>query len=584
MLRPGITPDPSVQRTLHSRLLRGFGLVLGISLAGSALVFFFSTWRWPLVGDASLLHYMSFLIGRGWAPYRQFSDMDMPGSFLVETAAMRLIGAGPLAWRLFDFSLALAAAAAIFVLCRRPDLGRPDLGRPNLGGPDLGRPDQRLAVLFASSLFVLIHGRDGLAQAGQRDLTIAVCQLLSTAFLFHGVRSAAARAWPVALWPAIAFGLFSGLAVTIKPFTLPLTLVQLALAAAALGGHLRMVPPDRVQPRPRTDCLRLVVAAALGYLFAPLAALLFLLHEQALPAFLAGLRTVVPYYASLGHRTLSYSLVHALSPVLALALVWLAVLALGGQQARIWDWERLALLAGVLSGLGCCVLQRRALPYYRYPLLAFLLPLLALDLVCALRIAYPPETHAGRPGTPRAAALAGLLALAGLAYGGLVLAPQSAIRIHRYRWYQTDMLDALERDLSALGGPALSGHVQCIDWISGCNTVLYRMRLESATGTLNDFLLFGASQVPAVQDERARLRQTLLVRPPAVLVVTSYLHLAAPADRDGFHKLRLWPELSAILDSRYTLRTQWSPTRTERWWSREEYPASYRIYTLRAAP
>ena len=35
---------------------------------------------------------------------------------------------------------------------------------------------------------------------------------------------------------------------------------------------------------------------------------------------------------------------------------------------------------GVLFGLLNCILQQRALPYYRYPLLAFLLPLIALDL------------------------------------------------------------------------------------------------------------------------------------------------------------------------------------------------------------
>ena len=41
------------------------------------------------------------------------------------------------------------------------------------------------------------------------------------------------------------------------------------------------------------------------------------------------------------------------------------------------------MLAGVLFGVANCVLQHRALPYYRYPMLAFLLPLIGLDLVAA---------------------------------------------------------------------------------------------------------------------------------------------------------------------------------------------------------
>ena len=43
-----------------------------------------------------------------------------------------------------------------------------------------------------------------------------------------------------------------------------------------------------------------------------------------------------------------------------------------------------------------------------------------------------------------------------LAVGGLFLVPQSAILIHRYRWWQTDFITSLEQNLTALGGPALS--------------------------------------------------------------------------------------------------------------------------------
>ncbi len=172
-----------------------------------------------------------------------------------------------------------------------------------------------------------------------------------------------------------------------------------------------------------------------------------------------------------------------------------------------------------------------------------------------------------------------------MAYSGFILAPQCAILIHRYRWRETDFITSLEQNLVSLGGASLSGHIQCIDSISGCGNVLYRLRLEPSTGVLSDFLLFGAvsdrlpaEQIPILRDTRASFAAAMLAHPPKVIVVTSHLHIDGP---DNFEKLARWPAFAGFLASRYTLRTEWSPTRTARWWSREETPASYRIYVLR---
>jgi hypothetical protein len=180
---------------------------------------------------------------------------------------------------------------------------------------------------------------------------------------------------------------------------------------------------------------------------------------------------------------------------------------------------------------------------------------------------------------------ANALATLALLFGAFALAPQSAILIHRYRWRETDFISSLQQNLTTLGGPALSGHVQCIDSISGCGNVLYRMRLEPATGVLSDFLLFGAvsdhqppDEIPILRDTRAQFSSAIAANPPQVIVVTSHLHIDGP---DNFEKLARWPAFASFLADRYTLQTQWSPTRTARWWSREETPASYRIYVLR---
>ena len=181
--------------------------------------------------------------------------------------------------------------------------------------------------------------------------------------------------------------------------------------------------------------------------------------------------------------------------------------------------------------------------------------------------------------------VARLLAFAALAFASFFLAPQSAVLIHRYRWWETDFISTLQRNLTALGGAQLSHRVQCIDSISGCGNVLYRLRLEPSTGVLSDFLLFGPPPgepvPPIVLQTRAQFSSAVLAHPPQVIVVTSHLHIDGP---DGFLKLDRWPAFAAFLAERYTLTTQWSPTRTARWWSREETPASYRIYVLRPQP
>ena len=547
---------------------RLFRIALAASLTVSALLFFAWSWRWPLVGDASLIHYIAFLIERGMAPYRDLGDMNMPGSYLIEMAAMHLFGMGDLAWRCFDFTLLGLASASFFLIAHPGPAGGPSfpasLERVGSGAPP--RPRERLlAALFASSLFILIHGRDGLAEGGQRDLTMAVCLLAATAFLFLAVRRDTPKHDPRhAPWAATAFGLLSGVAVTIKPTALPLTLVQIALALAAV----------RRQTEAPRAWLRYLVPAALAYLVAPAIALAFLLREHALSAFLEGFSGIIPYYASLGHRPFGFVLLHSISPLLPLVLLWLAVLALGPRSFD-WTrdftqaWERNCLLAGALFGLAACILQQRALPYYRYPLLAFLLPLLALDLTSTL------ESDAARTLRSRAART---LAIAALCFGGFFLAPQSAILIHRYRWWETDFILSLEDNLSALGGAQLSGRIHCIDSISGCGNVLYRMRLIPATGVLSDFLLFGPDSAPIVRQTRAQFSEAVLAHPPQVIVVTSHLHIDGP---DAYLKLARWPAFEDWLAANYTLQTEWSPTRTARWWSREETPASYRIYVLR---
>ena len=539
------------------RSIRLFWAALSLSLIASAFAYFLITWRWPLVSDASVMHYLAFLIERGWAPYRQIVDQQFPGAPLLELAGMHLFGMSSLGWRLFDFTLLACATAAFFALTREAPAAGEAASNDNRSWTDW------VPGLFAASLFILSHGRDGLAEGGQRDLTMAVVLLVATAFLF----SAIGRGW---VWCFAVFGLLSGLAFSIKPIALPIGVAQLLFACYVIH-------------RKKGRWALHAIAATLAWLIAPAIAFGFLLREHALAAFISGFRGMVPYYASLGHRSIGYILVHSVSPILLLVILWLLLLALNAfrgrtrmPDARTWlkssldDWKRTVLLLGTICALLDCLLQARALPYYRYPLLAFLLPLMAIDFYRVI------ESRTAKSTLEERCTLG--LALAALSFGGFILAPQSAVLIHRYRWWDTPFLASLEQNLQTLGGPTLSGHIQCIDSIAGCTTVLYQMRLEPVSGVLGDYVTFGPDALSIVQQSRQQLQHALAANPPWVIVVASGLFMGTA---DGFTKLDRWPAFESFLGSRYTLATQWSPDHTVRWWSREELPASYRIYVLR---
>lgn len=544
--------DPGISQSRTTPANRGvaefFYTATAISLAISALLFFVFSWHWPLVGDASAMHYLAFLIQRGWAPYRELGDQQFPGAYLVELAGMRVFGMSSLSWRIYDFTLLAIATAAFFAVTRSDS------------APSTKRRTSWLPGLFAASLFILIHGRDGLEQGGQRDFVMAVLLVTATAFLFAAFR----RDW---FWSSAIFGLLSGLAFSIKPTVLPLSFAQILFACY-------------VAHRRGSGWLPHAVCASVAYLIAPAASIIFLLRHRAFSAFLAGFRGVVPYYASLAHRPLTYILVHSVSPVLLMVYIWIvlrAFMLFNPEQALnlTRSWEYTTLLASAAFGLLDCILQARALPYYRYPLLAFLLPVMALDFHSAVQRSLVSPNPATPP-LPRKTIIT--LGVAASAFGAFIVAPQSAILIHRYRWQQTDFITSLEQNLNALGGSALSRHIQYIDSVSGCPTTFYRLRLEPASGVLGDYLLFGPDSVPIVQQSRRQFAADIFADPPKVIVVSSHLHLG---DLEDFHKLDRWPALKDFLSSHYDLATEWNPTRPALWWSRPEIPASYRIYVLK---
>ncbi len=495
-----------------SRWIHRTKVALALWLIALVIACLVLTRHWPLVNDGALQHYISFLMDSGLAPFRQISDMNLPGSLMIDWTVVHALGGGPIAWRVFDALLMLAASFAMLVIAL---------------------PYDWFAGVAAAALFWLLHARDGMGQTGQRDLMEATLLLLVTASAFHAVRSRSQGPFALA-------ALCAGIAVTIKPDSLLLSALILTVALT----HNRHAETGLTTPPTIT-----VIAFCLPVA----AAIAFLLHHHALTAFFRSLTEVTPYYARLGRQGTGELLRDCLSTPMRVLLVIAVLLAV--TQRHRWTWERTVLVTGVTWGLASFFLQGKGYLYHRYPTLAFLLLWSAIECAQALQ-------------TPALLRVAGA---GGLLYASLFVAPLSLVRASRVTW-SNPLLDSLQADLTRLGGSSLAGNLQCIDSISGCNTVLYRMHLPEETGMLSDFLLFGPPTEPAVRRARSTFWSEINARPPKLIVVTGWLH---PAGLDNYAKLALWPDFATFLNTRYTLTEQRSfPPGSNG-------PLSYRIYTLR---
>jgi hypothetical protein len=196
-----------------------------------------------------------------------------------------------------------------------------------------------------------------------------------------------------------------------------------------------------------------------------------------------------------------------------------------------WNWEGKLLVLGILFGIVSYFGQGKAFAYHRYPMLAFLFLWAGLQIITALRAQRNVR----------------ILAMAGVTFV-VVLAPLYVREASRKVW-DPKFADSLTTDLAHLGGPQLSGHVQCIYVPADCDAVLYRMRLVQSTGLFYDYLIFGSPQQRVIHDVRGRFWQQFRRNTPEVVVVGSGLF---PDDR-GYTKLASWPLFHQELASNYYL-------------------------------
>ncbi len=295
--------------------------------------------RWPLVGDATYLHYAVLLMRHGMRPYADVVDMNLPGAYLLEAGVMRVFGGGSVGWRVWDLGLLVVAGGAMRYLLRSRGWA---------------------AGLVAAGMFALLHGQDGVIMAGERDFLVAVLLVAAVALLVAGVRGTSGWWW-------VGFGVLAGWAVSVKP----------TAGLVPVVGVVWMIG----QLRSRGAAWRGAVGLAVAGLLVPVVVqVVWLGRWGSVGAFAGALTGIVRYHAGLGHRPMAYLVTHAVAPVGVMVGVWLVCWAALGLRRGWVEGERWLLLGCAAAGWVSYVAQAKGFSYQRYPFLVFLLVVMVGDL------------------------------------------------------------------------------------------------------------------------------------------------------------------------------------------------------------
>ena len=493
------------------------------------------SWRWTIVWDTSVMHYVQYLMHHGLRPYRDISDSNLPGTYLTDHWAMVVFGNGDTAWRLYDFFLSGLVILSFIVVAA---------------------PYDWVAGLLGGALFCLAHGSEGPNSAVEREQIMTALLAVALAASFVSFR----RRLPVL---HILFGLAAGLAASVKPTCLPLVLVVLGLGAWNARRRGRPFLPA-------------IFWGCAGALLAALAVAIFFLQTHSFLDFIHITRTLLPAYVA--SRSVSPGeLLRLLLPRNVLIPLVLAVplffFARRGKEDR-WSLEHWAILAALLFGAVSFFAQRKGFVYQRYPFLAFLFLLLAMQFFGSLE-----SSWSALPGK-RLRLLEILLASLGLASLLLVSLPHYLLEMRRaVPLSAMPFTTALQSDLEQLGPTNLQRNIECFDLTDGCFSALYHLDILQSNGYTGDLLFFSPTSGPTVDFYRAQYWQLTAVHPPAVLVLSNNWFQAGHT----FSKVDAWPAFAEDLRRNYVpVRTRYLTLPGTNYAPNE--PPGYRLYVRRDSP
>lgn len=279
-------------------------------------------WRsldWPLVGDATIFHFIAGQMKMGAVPYRDIFDMNMPLTYDIHAAVVAIGGMSDIAWRIFDLTAAAVLSALILMLVW---------------------PAGRAMAILAMLAVLVTHLLHSAYAAGQRDFLISICAVGAA---LVSVRAAEdhERRW---LFLLLA-GAFPMTAALIKPSGI------LLLFLPALTTRLHW----------REMTLIVLGAACVGI---PVFGMLAL--QGGLSAFVTMLSGLLPLYASIGGGARSV-------PAILKAVAWIAPIAGLGLAAALTiaapKPPRVRVMIGLTAfGLVHLLAQRKGWSYHFYPL------------------------------------------------------------------------------------------------------------------------------------------------------------------------------------------------------------------------
>jgi hypothetical protein len=302
-----------------SRLIAAFNLPLAVLTA-------WLIWRsrdWPLIGDATIFHFIAGQMKAGAVPYRDIADVNMPLTYAIHTAVVALGGMSDAAWRAFD--LLAAAVLCAFILM-------------------LVAPAGRAAAVLAVLAVLVMHLLLGPYAAGQRDFLMSIP---AVAAAWASARAAEDRQRR-SLWLPLA-GALGMAAACIKPTGMLL----LPLPALAMRLSLR-------------EAISIMTGAAA----VALAVLGALAAMGGLGAFVTMTRELLPAYSAMGARPIP-EVLNALAwiaPITGLALAAALSLTAPTRLSATVSPRARVLIGLTAFGLIHLLAQRKGWLYHVYPL------------------------------------------------------------------------------------------------------------------------------------------------------------------------------------------------------------------------
>jgi hypothetical protein len=179
---------------------------LNVLLAVAAGCLLWRSLDWPLVGDATIFHFIAAQMQNGAVPYRDIIDINMPLIYFIHLAVVAIGGLGDVAWRAFDLAATALVSGLILVLVW---------------------PAGRAPAIQAALIVLLIHLLLGPYSAGQRDYLLSI-PALAVALVSAGAAENPQRRW--------IFLLLAGVLPITAAAIKPSGVLLLALPAITMAG------------------------------------------------------------------------------------------------------------------------------------------------------------------------------------------------------------------------------------------------------------------------------------------------------------------------------------------------------------